>query len=93
MVRIEARLAAKLHRARDFRPGMASGLWLGYQLRPLLAPLTLRAKPLPTTVKVGLAVGAVALLLLGARALAGGGVSRGNVSARRRLNARYRRGD
>ena len=50
-------------------PGMASGPWLGYQLRPLLAPLTLRAKPLPAPVKAGLAVGAAALLIIGARAL------------------------
>ncbi|MCP9496548.1 MAG: hypothetical protein MSG64_19065, partial [Pyrinomonadaceae bacterium MAG19_C2-C3] len=50
-------------------PGMASGPWLGYQIKPLLAPLTLRAKPLPAPVKIGLAAGAVALLILGARAL------------------------
>lgn len=50
-------------------PGMASGPWLGYQLRPLLAPFTLRAKPLPAPVKAGLTVGAAALLIIGARAL------------------------
>ncbi|MGI8997054.1 MAG: hypothetical protein ACR2GW_10360, partial [Pyrinomonadaceae bacterium] len=50
-------------------PGMASGPWLGYQLRPLLAPLTLRAKPLPPSAKLGLAVGAAALLILGVRNL------------------------
>lgn len=51
-------------------PGVASGSWLGFQLRPLLAPLTLRAEPLPAPVKAGLAIGAAALLLIGARALA-----------------------
>ncbi len=51
-------------------PGMASGPWLGYQIRPLLAPLTLRGKPLPASVKFGLAIGAGALLALGIRALA-----------------------
>ncbi len=50
-------------------PGMASSTWLGYQLRPLLAPLTLRAKPLPAPVKVGLAIGAGALFALAARRL------------------------
>ncbi len=39
-------------------PGMASSTWLGYQLRPLLAPLTLRARPLPIVVKLALAAGA-----------------------------------
>jgi hypothetical protein len=49
-------------------PGMASGIWLGYQVRPLLAPVALRAKPLPTAAKVGLALGALALVgLLAAR--------------------------
>lgn len=38
-------------------PGTASGEWLGYQLSPLLAPLTLRAKPLPAAVMAGLALG------------------------------------
>ncbi len=50
-------------------PGMASGIWLGYQLRPVLAPLTLRAKPLPPSVKIGLAVGAAALIGLGIKRL------------------------
>ncbi len=43
-------------------PGMASMLWLSYQVRPLLAPFTLRAEPLPAPVKLGLAVGAGLLL-------------------------------
>jgi len=50
-------------------PGSGAGVWLGYQLRPLLAPFTQRAKPLPPTVKAGLALGAAAVALLGARAL------------------------
>ncbi len=50
-------------------PGMASGPWLGYQLRPLLAPLTLRSKPLPPSAKLGLVAGAAALLFLGAWSL------------------------
>ena len=50
-------------------PGMASLPWLGYQIRPLLAPLTLRGEPLPAPVKFGLAVGAGALLLLGIKVL------------------------
>ena len=49
-------------------PGMASGIWLGYQARPLLAPLALRARPLPPAAKVGLALGALAVVgLLAAR--------------------------
>ncbi len=50
-------------------PGMASLPWLGYQIRPLLAPLTPRGEPLPLPVKFGLAIGAGALLALGYRAL------------------------
>ncbi len=38
-------------------PGMASGIWLGYRLRPLLAPLTLRARPLPAPVRIALVAG------------------------------------
>ena len=53
-------------------PGMASGPFLGYQIRSLLAPIALRATPLPPAAKVGLAVGGAALLFLGVRALAGG---------------------
>ena len=50
-------------------PTQGASTWLGYQLRPLLAPLTLRARPLPAPVKVGLAVGigAAALLFLRSR--------------------------
>ncbi len=64
-------------------PGMASGPWLGYQIRPLLAPLTLRSEPLPAPVKFGLAVAAGALLALGARALTRG---RDNRNYERRTN-------
>lgn len=69
-------------------PTVGISTWLGYQLRPLIAPLTLRDKPLPTSAKVGLAVGAAGLLLLGARALArksDAGTARG-----RRLQTRRR---
>ena len=50
-------------------PGSASGAWLGHQLRPILAPLTLRARPLPASAKIGLALGAATLLVLGTRFL------------------------
>jgi hypothetical protein len=43
-------------------PPMAANLWLGNQMRPLLAPLAGRGKPLPTGVK--LAAGAFVLGLL-----------------------------
>lgn len=42
-------------------PGMASGPWLGYQLRPLLAPITLREKPLPRDARIALGIGAAAI--------------------------------
>ena len=64
-------------------PGMASGPWLGYQLRPLLAPLTLRSKPLPPSAKLGLMAGAAALLFLGVRSLSSRlAADRGRVRAR-----------
>jgi len=50
-------------------PGSGSSLWMTHQLRPLLAPLALRGKPLPTSAKIGLLVGAGAILALGALAL------------------------
>jgi hypothetical protein len=40
-------------------PTFASGTWLGHHIRPVLAPLALRAKPLPWPVRFGLAVGVV----------------------------------
>jgi hypothetical protein len=43
-------------------PGMGFGIWLGYQIRPLLAPLTLRARPLPKALKIGIVAGAAFLL-------------------------------
>ncbi len=45
-------------------PGTAVGTWIGYQMRPVLAPITQRARPLPRAAKVGLAVGAVGLAAL-----------------------------
>lgn len=57
-------------------PGMASGPWLGYQIRPLLAPLALRGEPLPAPVKIGLAVGAGVLIALGLQALTRSGEHR-----------------
>ena len=47
-------------------PGSPILPWLGYQLRPLLAPVTLRAKPLPRSARVGLLLGAGSLAALGA---------------------------
>lgn len=43
-------------------PTLASGTWLGHRLRPLLAPLALRAKPLPGAMRLTLAC-ATALLV------------------------------
>lgn len=42
-------------------PTMGISSWLGYQLRPVLAPLALRAEPLPRAAKIGLACSAAAL--------------------------------
>lgn len=50
-------------------PGMGSGIWLGYQLRPVLAPLTLRSEPLPPAGRAGVTLGAVAAAILVIRAL------------------------
>jgi len=36
-------------------PGSAILTWLGHRLRPLLAPLTLRAEPLPRAARIALA--------------------------------------
>ena len=41
-------------------PGMAALTFVGYQLRPLLAPLTLRAEPLPPAARAGLWLAAAA---------------------------------
>jgi hypothetical protein len=43
-------------------PGSASMVGLGYLMGPLVAPLTLRSRPLATSTKVGLAAGAAGLL-------------------------------
>jgi hypothetical protein len=43
-------------------PGSALLLWLGYRLRPLLAPLALRAKPLPQSIRMAMTLGLTALL-------------------------------
>ena len=48
-------------------PGSASGAWLGHQLRPILAPLTLRAEPLPRPARLGLTIGALLVTTVGAR--------------------------
>jgi hypothetical protein len=50
-------------------PGMGSGIWLGYQLRPVLAPLTLRSEPLSPTGRAGIALGVVVAAILAIRAL------------------------
>ncbi len=42
-------------------PGTGVGPWLGYQIRPVLAPVTLRAKTVPTRAKLALGVGAAAV--------------------------------
>jgi len=71
-------------------PTMGISTWLGYQLRPLTAPLTLRAKPLPASAKIGLGVGAAALVFLGAKALTRD--RSGYSSERRRMKVRPRKG-
>jgi hypothetical protein len=58
-------------------PGSASAIWLGYQLRPLLAPLTLRAEPLPAAARIGITAAGIGALVLGARRLAGGRAAAG----------------
>ncbi len=51
-------------------PGSPLPIWLGYQLRPLLAPLTLRVDPLPVAAKVGLLAAAGLAAGLAVRRLA-----------------------
>jgi hypothetical protein len=54
-------------------PGMAELIWLGDKLRPALAPIALRATPLPAVAQVGLAVAAgVVLGAWGRRGAKGG---------------------
>jgi hypothetical protein len=43
-------------------PGIGVTLWLGYQLRALLAPFTMRARPLPAPVKAAPAIAGLFLL-------------------------------
>ncbi len=43
-------------------PSSGLSTWLGYQLRGLLAPITLRDTPLPVVARIGLAAGAAAAL-------------------------------
>lgn len=51
-------------------PGSGAMLWLGHQMRPVLAPVTLRAAPLPSPARWGLAaLGALAIGAITARAL------------------------
>ncbi|HSF34406.1 MAG TPA: hypothetical protein VLK82_28600 [Candidatus Tectomicrobia bacterium] len=49
-------------------PMLASGTWVGHRLRPLLAPLAIRTKPLPGPVRFGFGVGVV-LCVAGIRRL------------------------
>jgi hypothetical protein len=53
-------------------PGTATLTWIGHLFRPALAPLTLRGKPMPLPVKIGLTAGAVGLAVLAVRRLARG---------------------
>lgn len=48
-------------------PPAASLTFLGSLLRPILAPLALRATPLPTSTRIGLAAALLAALLFGLR--------------------------
>lgn len=50
-------------------PGSGTSIWMAHQLRPLLAPIALRGKPLPVSAKIALAVGAGALIALAMSAL------------------------
>jgi hypothetical protein len=50
-------------------PTVAETTWLGYQFRPLLAPITLRARSLPAAAKLALLAGAGLALAATARGL------------------------
>jgi len=51
-------------------PGAASSVWLGYRLRRLIGPLTLRDRPLPSLVRVPLnAILAVTMVAMARKAL------------------------
>jgi hypothetical protein len=45
-------------------PTSALGSWLGFKLKPVLAPLTLRSRPLPRAVRVAVAAAVLAPLAL-----------------------------
>jgi hypothetical protein len=51
-------------------PGAASGTWVASRLRPVVAPVALRAKPLAPSTRRSLALGATALALVGVWGLA-----------------------
>lgn len=44
-------------------PGTGVGSWLTHQFRPVLAPFTLRAKPVPPPVRLMLALGAAGIVI------------------------------
>ena len=50
-------------------PGMGAGIWLGYQLRPLLAPVTLRSESLSPTGRAVVFLGAATLAIVAVRAI------------------------
>lgn len=55
-------------------PGMASGLWIGYQLRRFLAPLARRGTPLPAGQRIAVSAAAIVVgvgAAFAARGLAG----------------------
>lgn len=47
-------------------PGMGLMIWLGHQLRPVLAPLTLRVQPLPLPAKLALIAGSLLMIAFAA---------------------------
>ena len=48
-------------------PGAGPALWLGYQMRPLLEPWLIRARPLPNSVRAAFGAGIIALIFLALR--------------------------
>jgi hypothetical protein len=48
-------------------PPLAANLWMGKMMRPLLAPIAGRSRPLPTGAKVAMAAGALGLVMLALR--------------------------
>lgn len=45
-------------------PGVGPALWVGYQMRPVLEPWIIRARPLPNSVRAAFLAGVVALAFL-----------------------------